>query len=88
MSAARSFLAMSSSNSRLTPTRLSRARGHLEDCAACAEDRDSLRALRIREAGPHLSGLRSVQRGDIRRAQAPIQPSRVRPAPITTQKRT
>ena len=55
MSAARSFLAMSSSNSRLTPTRLSRARGHLEDCAACAEDRDSLRALRISEAGPHLS---------------------------------
>lgn len=26
---------------------------HLEGCSACAEDRDSLRALLISESGPH-----------------------------------
>ena len=28
-------------------------RAHLEGCSACAEDRDSLRALLIGESGPH-----------------------------------
>jgi plasmid stability protein len=28
-------------------------RAHLEGCSACAEDRDSLRALLISESGPH-----------------------------------
>jgi hypothetical protein len=29
-------------------------RAHLEGCSACAEDRDSLRALLVSEAGPHI----------------------------------
>ena len=34
-------------------TAIAGMRAHLEGCSACAEDRDSLRALLISEAGSH-----------------------------------
>ena len=56
MSASRSLIAMSSSNSRLTPTRLFRAARTSRRLLGVRGGPRRLRALLISEAGPHLGG--------------------------------
>ena len=56
-------------------------RAHLEGCSACAEDRDSLRALLLSEAGSHSRSGRPAAGLETSAARAPIHRWRVRPAP-------